>query len=49
VKALQATVSALAKDQRELLERINRDADAARNERLVDALRAGRPAPPATP
>jgi hypothetical protein len=45
MKALQATVSALATAQRELLERINRDADAARNRELVDALRQGRPAP----
>ncbi len=40
VKALQATVSALTQAQRELLERINREEDAARNDRLVEALKA---------
>lgn len=45
VKALAAKVDGLAQAQRELLERINRDADAARNERLVEALKARGAAP----
>lgn len=45
VKALEATVRALAKDQRELLERINRDADNARNDRMIEALKARGGAP----
>ncbi len=39
VKALTVKVDALAQAQRDLLERINRDADAAKNERLIDALK----------
>lgn len=40
VRALTVKVDALAQAQRDLLERINRDADAAKNERLIEALKA---------
>jgi len=40
VRELAVRVDALAQAQRDTLERINRDADAAANARLVDALRA---------
>jgi hypothetical protein len=40
VRALSVRVDALAQAQRDLLERINRDADAASNARLVEALKA---------
>ena len=40
VRALTVRVDALAQAQRDLLERINRDADAAKNEKLVEALKA---------
>jgi hypothetical protein len=43
VKALAATVRALEQAQRDLLERINRDADARSNAALVDALKRGAP------
>ncbi len=39
VKALTVKVDALATAQRDLLERINRDQDAAANARLVEALK----------
>ncbi len=45
VRALTVKVDALAQAQRDLLERINRDADAAKNERLIEALRARGQAP----
>jgi hypothetical protein len=40
VRALSVRVDALAQAQRDLLERINRDADAAANARLIEALKA---------
>jgi hypothetical protein len=40
VRALAVRVDALAQAQRDLLERINRDQDAAANARLVEALKA---------
>jgi hypothetical protein len=40
VRALAVRVDALAQAQRDLLERINRDADAAANARLIEALKA---------
>jgi hypothetical protein len=45
VRALSVRVDALAEAQRQLLERINRDQDAAANARLVEALKARGAAP----